>query len=380
MNLLKVAAASAALVYITDPQQGRRRRARLRDQFVRLEHEVSHLVDVATRDATNRLRGAVSTVLARVHPEDVSDEVLEDRVRSAMGHVASNPGAIVVRAEDGIVTLQGSAYARVVVPLLERVRRVRGVRELQNQLDVKRAPEDATSGEPVRDQDRAEMTGYWSPAFRVLMGATGTWLLLRGWRRHGMRGFACTAAGSALLVRAATNHHLREMVGLGPGRGPVKLAKTIHIDAPRKDVYAFWRRLENLPRVLTHLREVRDLGNGRSRWVADGPPGVPVQWEADLVEDIPNELLAWRSTTDSSIEHQGSVRFEREPQGGTRVHIELDYLPPGGMAGHAFATMFGSNPKQQMDDDMVRLKSLLEEGKTTGRRGRVTIESLESAP
>jgi uncharacterized membrane protein len=104
-----------------------------------------------------------------------------------------------------------------------------------------------------------------------------------------------------------------------------------------------------------------------------------VQWDAELIELQPNELVAWRSARGAAVENAGRVRFTRNEQGGTRVEVQLSYHPPGGRLGHLLATLLGAGPKKLMDDDLVRLKSLIELGKATGRRGAVTLEEIALA-
>jgi uncharacterized membrane protein len=100
-----------------------------------------------------------------------------------------------------------------------------------------------------------------------------------------------------------------------------------------------------------------------SHWVVAGPAGVPVEWDAKLVELVPNSLLRWRSTFDSAVKHEGSVRFEPNGHSGTRVTVQLRYVPPGGAFGHAVATIFGADPKSEMDADLLRMKTMIETGR-----------------
>ena len=121
---------------------------------------------------------------------------------------------------------------------------------------------------------------------------------------------------------------------------------------------------------MAHLKEVRDHGAGRSHWVAEGPAGVAASWDATLTRFVPYELLAWRSEPGSVVANAGVIRFEPTDDGGTRVDIRLSYNPPAGALGHFAALLFGDDPKSAMDEDLVRLKSLLEQGKATDDRVR----------
>jgi uncharacterized membrane protein len=113
---------------------------------------------------------------------------------------------------------------------------------------------------------------------------------------------------------------------------------------------------------MSHVQEVRDLGGGRSHWVVSGLAGAPVEWDAVITQSRRGEVLAWRSTGDASVQNMGTIRFEPEGS-GTRVNVQLSYSPPGGAIGHAIASLFGEDPKQQMDDDLERMKSFIESSK-----------------
>ncbi len=145
--------------------------------------------------------------------------------------------------------------------------------------------------------------------------------------------------------------------------------KTININASVERVFELWSNYRYFPHFMSAVREVRDLGNGRSHWVVAGPAGMPVEWDAVLTEYIPDGVLAWKSEPNAAVQHAGIIRFEPHPDGTTRVHVRLSYNPPAGVTGHAIATLFGANPKQCMDADLMRMKvfirvsSLLFEGK-----------------
>jgi uncharacterized membrane protein len=143
----------------------------------------------------------------------------------------------------------------------------------------------------------------------------------------------------------------------------VSVTKSITIKRSPETVYRFWRQLENLPRFMYHLREVRPLGDRRSHWVAAAPAGAQVEWDAEIVDERPNEMIAWRSLPDSDIRNEGSVRFRPAPADrGTEVQVQLQYQAPGGKAGALVASLFGEEPTQQIRDDLRRLKQVLETG------------------
>jgi uncharacterized membrane protein len=160
--------------------------------------------------------------------------------------------------------------------------------------------------------------------------------------------------------------------GAAPTRGrKLPLRESILIDRPVGEIYAFWRDLENLPRFMAHLNSVTVLDDKRSRWVAKGPAGTEVTWEAEIIDDKPNELIAWRSLPGSTIENAGTVRFEEAPGGrGTIVRVKLQYHPPAGAIGATVAKLFGEAPEKQIPVDLLRIKQLLETGEIARTDGQ----------
>jgi uncharacterized membrane protein len=142
----------------------------------------------------------------------------------------------------------------------------------------------------------------------------------------------------------------------------VKIERSIVVAAPTDRIFRFWRNFANLPRFMDNLDAVQVLDSKRSHWVARGPGGVRMEWDAEIINEIPNELIAWRSTG-GSVDHAGSVHFESGPGGrGTTVRVALQYDPPGGSAGHAVAALFGSDAGPRVDKDLANLKRVMESG------------------
>lgn len=138
---------------------------------------------------------------------------------------------------------------------------------------------------------------------------------------------------------------------------------SVTVGRPVDEVYRFWHDFENLPRFMRHLESVQVLGDGRSHWKAKGPAGKTVEWDAEVTEDRPNELIAWRSVGDADVTNEGSVRFEPAPGGrGTQVTVDLRYEPPGGQAAAVVAKLFREEPGQQLQDDLRAFKQMLEIG------------------
>ena len=166
------------------------------------------------------------------------------------------------------------------------------------------------------------------------------------------------------------------LAGQRLGRGPngdtewdqrerrgVHLRRSITVNRSPEEVYRFWRDFENLPRFMAHLEAVQVLDERRSRWVAKAPAGSKAEWDAEIVEDVPNQRIVWRSLAGSEVPNEGSVRFVPAPGGrGTEVHVELRYRPPGGRFAATVAKLFGEEPGQQVAGDLRRFKQVMELG------------------
>ena len=142
-----------------------------------------------------------------------------------------------------------------------------------------------------------------------------------------------------------------------------RVRKSITVNRSADEVYDFWRNFENLPRFMQHLESVQMTSDRRSHWKAKAPAGSTVEWDAELTEDRPNELIAWRSVEGADVPNAGVVRFVPAAGGrGTEIHVDLRYDPPAGKLGALFAKLFGEEPSQQVDGDLRRFKQVLEIG------------------
>jgi uncharacterized membrane protein len=147
---------------------------------------------------------------------------------------------------------------------------------------------------------------------------------------------------------------------LGGDRG-IHVDESVMINRPVAEVFRFWRNFENLPKFMRHLESVSMREAGISHWVAKGPAGSKVEWDARIINEIDNQLIGWQSLEGSTISTAGSVNFD-EVEVGTRVRVHLQYSPPGGKLGAAVAWLFGEEPKIQVREDLRRFKALLETG------------------
>lgn len=194
------------------------------------------------------------------------------------------------------------------------------------------------------------------PVLKVLGGLVA----LYGITRRGAFGGLLRTLGAGLMVgTAGSRPGIAGLLPRGDRRRAVDIQKTLHIAAPVEQVYAFWSNYENFPLFMSHVREVQDLGGGRSRWRVSGPGGLPIEWQAVLTQQDPNQAIAWRSEPGSMLENAGMIRFV--PVGaGTRVDLRLCYHPPAGGAGQAVAELLGSDPRAKLNQDLGRMKELLE--------------------
>lgn len=208
---------------------------------------------------------------------------------------------------------------------------------------------------------------------RIASAVGGGALAVYGLTQGGWTGFAAAAVGGMFLYRGLTGHcDVYKALGINTaeetnpnvsvkGGAGVKVEKTITINKSPEEIYSFWRKFENLPRFMNHLESVTTSYGGRSHWVAKAPLGTTVEWDAEIINDHPDEMIAWRSLEGSDVSNAGSVHFT--PVGsGTEVRVVLKYDPPAGKLGAMVAKLFGEEPEQQIEEDLHRLKQLMEEG------------------
>lgn len=234
---------------------------------------------------------------------------------------------------------------------------------------------------------------------RLLSMIAGGALAAYALRERGAGGAAAAVGGAALLYRGATGHcpayqaldvntaepggakgtgrianrgsHTRQQ--LGGARG-IHVDEAVTINKPIAEVYRFWRNFENLPQFMRHLDLVATREEGISHWVAKGPAGMHVEWDARIINEVENKVIGWQSIDGSTVSTAGSVNFD-ETEHGTKVRVHLQYSPPGGRVGAAIARLFGEEPNQTVREDLRRFKQLMEtgeiptiEGQSSGRR------------
>jgi uncharacterized membrane protein len=223
---------------------------------------------------------------------------------------------------------------------------------------------------------------------RLISGASGGALAVYGLKRRGLSGLLMTIAGAGLIYRGATGHcHLYKALSISTaerkglrasvkhGAG-IKVEKSVIIDRPAEELFKFWHNFENLPRFLNHLDSVRSIGDyssGRSHWVARLPTGMTIEWNAEIINETANELIAWRSLEGAPVPNAGSVRFEQAPDGRrAAVKVSLEYAPPAGKLGALIVKLLGEDPERQVEEDLHRFKMLMETGQSPFVQNRPT--------
>lgn len=369
-----------AAVVALSGRDGRRRRALMRDKVIHGLREARGAADTTAHDVANRAKGAAAGVRgALAHRGELADdEVLVARARARLGHVCTHPHAIHILAHDGVLDVKGPVLRAEHDVVMRALRGVRGVKDVLDHLDVHADAEHISS---LQGEGRRPALAHlsWTPTTRLLAGGVGAALVGWGITTRGLVGVTMGSLGALLLGRAVTNLEVPRLIGVGGGRRGVEVQKTLHVHAPIDVVYQRFSQLESFPRFMTHVKEVRRLGDEvsqRFHWRVEGPLGIPAEWEAVLTKVEPNRLLAWRSVEGSMVENAGVLRFEEEPDGMTRMTIHLAYNPPAGAVGHVIAKLFGRDPKRLLDDDLLRFQSLVEVGKATGAAGQVTNEQV----
>ncbi|MGH7514890.1 MAG: SRPBCC family protein [Gemmatimonadales bacterium] len=212
-------------------------------------------------------------------------------------------------------------------------------------------------------------------AERWVSGILGAALIGYGLSRGRLRGvlvpIGLGLVGRAVTGRSRVNRALGRNSARGERRSPVasleagegtRLEQTVVIARPREELFQFWRRFDNLPRFMDNLQSVTVLDGRRSHWVAKGPLGALVEWDAEIHNEIRDELIAWRSLPGSDVDQAGSVHFMPGHGGGTEVRVVLRYATPAGRVGEAIGQVLGEDPGRQIADDLRRLKQVMEAG------------------
>lgn len=209
---------------------------------------------------------------------------------------------------------------------------------------------------------------------RWISAVAGAALLVVGLRKRRWRRVLWPMGGSlvgrALTGKSAVNRALGRNIGRSAGRtspvssldagSGIRVERSVLVDRAPEELFRFWRNFTNLPRFMDNLEAVTILDENRSHWVAKGPAGTRVEWDAAIHNEIEPELIAWRSLPGADVDQAGSVHFTPAPGGGTEVRVVLLYRPPAGKVGDIVGKVFGENPARDIGDDLRRFKQVME--------------------
>jgi uncharacterized membrane protein len=234
------------------------------------------------------------------------------------------------------------------------------------------------------DEARVHSGRNVSDVEKWLSLAAGTGLALYGLSRRKTAGWMLTALGGMLIQRGATGHcQIYQALGVNTagtgddtraalgGSAGTAVEESVTINRPIEELYRFWRNLENLPQFMHHLESVERVTDTLSRWRAKAPAGTTVEWNAEIINEVPNKVIGWRSIEGSDVVSAGSVNFEDAGFGrGTRVRVRLQYSPPGGKIGAALARLIGRDAAAEIRDDLRRFKQIVETGEIPTTKGQ----------
>ena len=214
-----------------------------------------------------------------------------------------------------------------------------------------------------------------NPMERIASTVAGGALAVLGIARGGWSGWLLALTGGGLVYRGTTGHcNLYQALGVDTAHSEqgkssvrhkrgIKIEKSVTINKSPEELFRFWKEFSNLPRFMKHLESVRKTDENHSHWIAKAPAGMTVEWDAEIINEQQNQLIAWRSLEGASVPNAGSVRFESAPGNrGCIVRVSLSYEPLAGVLGSKIAKLFGEEPGQQVEEDLRRFKQLMEAG------------------
>jgi len=223
------------------------------------------------------------------------------------------------------------------------------------------------------NQSQAETDETISDKERWASIVGGSAMVLMGLQQRSLRGILTAIAGGGLAYHGATaDKSLQDKVVDATGiNKAIRVEKTVTIDKSAEELYNYWHNFENLPNFMKHVKSVQVLDMRRSHWVANAPLGQTIEWGADIINDQPNQLIAWASEEGAQVDNSGFVRFSPAPSDrGTEVKVVMEYNVPGGMVTAAIAKLFGEEPEQQIGDELRRFKQLMETGEIATTEGQ----------
>jgi uncharacterized membrane protein len=238
--------------------------------------------------------------------------------------------------------------------------------KVKSMQEVSNLPVKQTQSENAQASD----TERWSS----LIG--GGALVLMGLRERSLKGVLMAIAGSGLIYQGVKNQSTiekaQEALKIAPSSDrSIKVEKTVTINKPAEELYRYWHDFTNLPRFMKHIKSVTVYDDKRSHWVASAPLDTTVEWDAQIIKDEPNQLIAWTSVEGADIDNSGFVRFQPATgDRGTEVKVVMEYNPIAGEIGTAIAKLLGEEPEQRIGDELHRFKQLMETGEIATTEGQ----------
>lgn len=332
---------------------------------------VSHAADTA-RDRVSHAADTARSTAARA-ADDARDYA--DDVRSRAHHVANDARDRANYAADKARSSASDAADKARSNADDAADRARERADIARE-NLAHAAHSAGNGARARANDVGNQVREWTDHLTQAFGSRGPTLTnsaLLGTSALSIVGLARRSPAVALLglgalavlLRSDRGRNLVDSLRHRGEASRVEVENSVFIDASPREVFDAWADVENFPRFMSHVTEVRDLGHRRSHWVVRGPAGMEYAWNAVMTEQSRPDRLSWRSEPGSEIEQDGSVTFE-SVNGGTRATVRISYAPPAGALGHGVARMLGVDPQRQMDDDLAEMKAFIERG---GARG-----------
>lgn len=364
LALLGGMAAGALAMYLTDPEEGPRRRAMAQDAMRGVTGRATGAVNSVWQDASSRLSGwqeSARNIIGQRSAKPIDNHVLEARVRAKLSRVASNADAIEVEADAGRVTLSGLVVPQEREAILDLVQAIPGVEAVRARLDEDESEFPTVPVLSVLALAGGAILGYYGLRNRAT---------INDWMHSGLDWLSHSLEGLDLKGMLGGGVLGGGMLGKAMGGRAQSVERSIEIKATPEQVFQVWSRYENFPHFMSHVIEVRDLGERRSHWVVRGPAGTDLEWTSKLTQSERPHFLAWESEPGAAVENSGAVWLETIP-GGTRATVRMNYRPPAGALGEAAASLLGADPESALEDDLVRMREFIERGKAlpTGAEG-----------
>ena len=374
MTAGSIFALGAGVAYLFDAQNGKRRRATLRDKALHAARKMKTAVTRTERGLANRTTGLTAEWRSRARTEKPDDEKLACRIRTRLGRLVSHPHSIQIEVDKGVVTVKGLALAEEASRLLHTIRTMEGVESVRDEVLVCRKPEHVSGlqgGRPRGKLSWLSVARHWPPAVRLIATVAGAAGFLYGIQRKDEAGLGVAIVSMMALLKGFSD----QLWGIR--NESVRFEDTIRIHAPLSDVFDFWADPRNYPRAMSHVRQVEKVGENLYHWTVNGPAGASVGWDATITENIPNTLLGWKSIEGSLIRNEGIAFLDPIYDGSTRLHIRMRYQLPGGLAGRIIASALGADPAKIIRKDLSEFKRGMERHANELLHGATGMEKAE---